>query len=315
MTTGHVAGVLAEHEHSRRSLLVGLAEATHGDAGGLVVANLLVHNAGLLGVAETRLQSVDANAVLSPLGGETLDHVGDSALRRVVEHLGQRVIQALLVVDLGAHRRSDDNRAVLKAGLNPVLSHRLGSVEHTKDVDVEDLVEVIRSELSGRLHHRNTGVRSETGHLAQLLLSLLHSLLDLLSIAHIALVGLDLNTELLGHLSGVLLSVRVRVVEDGHIGASLRSRLADAKTTKCVNANQRLYVHATVATADNNSTRKLDFENHGWDGEPRGSVQGLYTPVWTVPRREGPAYARTRLIEGRRFSIFSATPLPMGSAH
>lgn len=46
------------------------------------------------------LESVDTDAVLSKLGGKTLDHVGGSSLAGVVEDLRQRVVQSLLVVEL-----------------------------------------------------------------------------------------------------------------------------------------------------------------------------------------------------------------------
>lgn len=226
-----VARVLAEQEDSGVGLLGGLAEAAKGNARRLVVADLLVHDTGLLGVAETGLESVDTNAVLSPLSSKTLDHVGHSTLRRVVEHLSERVVQALLVVDVGAHRRGHDNRALLEAGLDPVLRNRLRGVEHTEDVHVEHLVEVLGGELRSGLHNRNTGVGSEGGDLAELGFSLLNGLLNLLSIADVALVCLDLNAELLGDLLGVLLRIRVRAVKDGNVGAGAGSSLADAETT------------------------------------------------------------------------------------
>ena len=231
MATRDVAGILAEQEDSRVGLLGRLAEAAQGHARGLVVADLLVHNAGLLGVAEAGLKGVDTDTVLSPLGSKTLDHVGHSTLRGVVEHLGERVIQTLLVVNGGAHRRRHDDRALLVASLNPVLRNRLGSVEDTKNVHVEHLMEVIRSELRSGLRNRDTSVRNKGGDFAELLSSLLNDLLNLVGIADIALVRLNLDAELLSDLLSVLLRIGVRAVEDGNVRTGAGSSLADAETT------------------------------------------------------------------------------------
>ena len=104
-------------------------------------------------------------------------------------------------------------------------------------------MEVIRSELRGRLDHRDTGVRSKGGDLAELLLSLLNDLLNLVGIADVALVRLDLDAILLGDLSGVLLRVRVRVVEDGNVGTGVGSSLADTETTALLVAENKVFKH------------------------------------------------------------------------
>ena len=266
MATRDVAGILAEQEDSRVGLLGRLAEAAQGHARGLVVADLLVHAAGHLSVAVARLDGVDTDTVFSPLGSKTLDHVGHSTLRGVVEHLGERVVQALLVVDVGAHGRRHDDRALLKASLDPVLRNSLRGVEHTKDVHVEHLVEVIRSELRSGLHNRDTSVRRKGGDLAKLGLSLLDSLLHLVGIADIALVRLNLDAELLSDLLSVLLRIGVRAVEDGNVRTGAGSSLADAETTVWLIPWNKGFenLHATVTTADNNSSSKLDFEDHGY---------------------------------------------------
>lgn len=243
VATRDVARVLAEQEDRGVGLLGRLAEAAQGHARGLVVADLLVHHAGLLSVAEARLEGVDTNAVVLPLTGKTLDHVAHSTLRGVVEHLGERVVQTLLVVNVGAHRRRHNDRALLEAGLDPVLRNRLGSVEDTENVHVEHLVEIIRSELRGGLDHRDTGVRSKGGDLTELLLSLLNDLLNLVGITDIALVCLNLDAILLGDLSGVLLRVRVRVVEDRNVGTGVGSSLADTETTALLVAEDKVFEH------------------------------------------------------------------------
>lgn len=46
------------------------------------------------------LESINSDTVRGPLGSETFDHVGDGSLRRIVEDLSERLVQALLVVDL-----------------------------------------------------------------------------------------------------------------------------------------------------------------------------------------------------------------------
>ena len=99
MATSHVACVLTEQEHTRRTLLMGLAETAHWHARSLVVSDRLVHHTSLLRVAEARLKSIHANLVLGKFSRKTLNHVRSSALRGVVEHLCERIIRALLVVD------------------------------------------------------------------------------------------------------------------------------------------------------------------------------------------------------------------------
>lgn len=46
------------------------------------------------------LQGIDSDRVLGKLGRKTLDHVGGCSLAGVVEDLGERVVEALLVVEL-----------------------------------------------------------------------------------------------------------------------------------------------------------------------------------------------------------------------
>ena len=69
--TSHVAGVLAEQEHTRGTLLMGLTEATHRHSRGLVVTDGFVHDTRLLRVAETRLEGVHTNVVF----GLSLIHI------------------------------------------------------------------------------------------------------------------------------------------------------------------------------------------------------------------------------------------------
>ncbi|KAI3478815.1 hypothetical protein L1887_59219 [Cichorium endivia] len=229
---GHVGSLVGKQQHGGLALLVGLREPAEGDAGGLEVADLGVHARGLLRVAEARLENVDADAVLRPLGGEALAQVGDGTLGRVVEDLGERIIEALLVVDLGRHGRGDDDGALLEARLDPELRGGLGRVEDAEDVGVVDVAEVLRGELHGGLDHRDTGVGKQTRDLAEVVLRLLHGLLDQLGVADVALVRLDLGAVLLGHLLGRLLRLGMRAVEDGHVGARSSHGFAHGETCR-----------------------------------------------------------------------------------
>ena len=92
-------------------------------------------------------------------------------------------------------------------------------------------MEVIRSELRSGLHNRDTSVRNKGGDFAELLSSLLNDLLNLVGIADIALVRLNLDAELFSDLLSVLLRIGVRAVEDGNVRTGAGSSLADAETT------------------------------------------------------------------------------------
>ena len=207
-----------------------LREPAHGDAASLEVPDTLVHTAGLLSVAESRLENVDTDTVLGPLGSKTLAEVGNSTLGRVVEDLSQRLVEALLVVDLRRHGRGDDDGTLLEARLDPKLSDSLGRVEDTENVGVVDVSEVIGGELDGGLNDGNTGVGEETSDLSEIILGLLDGLLDELGITNIALVGLALDAKLLGDLVGGLLSLGVGSVEDGDVGTSVGDSLAHSET-------------------------------------------------------------------------------------
>ena len=127
-------------------------------------------------------------------------------------------------------------------------------------------MEVIRSELRSGLRNRDTSVRNKGGDFAELLSSLLNDLLNLVGIADIALVRLNLDAELFSDLLSVLLRIRVRVVKDCNVRTGAGSSLADAETTVWLIPWNKGFenLHATVTTADNNSSSKLDFEDHGY---------------------------------------------------
>lgn len=80
--------------------------------------------------------------------------------------------------------------------------------------------ETISQKTAGQTGHNILGDKGI--NLAKVLQDLLHQVLALLVLAHVALVGLDLGAVLLGELFDVLLgALLARGVCDGHVGAHL----------------------------------------------------------------------------------------------
>ena len=131
-----------------------------------------------------------------------------------------------------------------------MLGDALACIEDTEHIHVEHFVEVLRRQLQGWLDDRNASVGSKASDLAQLRLGLLNCLLHEFSVTYVTLVSLHLHTVFLRHLLSCLLSVGVRVVEDGYIRTCLSTCLGNGET------------NTTVTTSRDYSAIQFDFKDH-----------------------------------------------------
>lgn len=157
--------------------------------------------ARLVSLDETGVEVVDTDSVRSPLGGEATREVRDGTLRTVVEDLSDGGVD-----DSVGHGRNDDDRTGLLA-LDPEVGGGLSSVEDSENVDVEDLLEVFRSEFESGFDDRDTRVGSDGVDFSEVLFDLSEGRLDLVRVSDVALVSLDGLVVLLGEVGSDFLGV------------------------------------------------------------------------------------------------------------
>ena len=212
--TGHVGAGVADEVDVGTLELLGLTVAAHGDHGEPEVLDLLVDKVGETGVDVAGGDGVDTGKV-APLVGEGAGHVDAAGLGDVVGGLllGE-------VGDVAGHGGGDDEAT--GTALLEVRTDGLGAVEGTGQVGLDDLLPVLDGAVEDTAGGGAAGVGDEGVDLAKLLDHVVDEVLDALPATDVALVGLDLDTVLLGQLLGVLLtSLGAGGVGDGQVGAHL----------------------------------------------------------------------------------------------
>lgn len=212
--TSHVGAGIADQVDIGTLQLLGLAIAVHGDHREPEVLDLLVNEVGQTGVDVARRDAVDTGKV-TPLVGEGLGHVDAASLGDVVGGLllGE-------VGDVARHGRGNDEAA--GSALLEVGANGLGTVEGTSQVGLDNLLPVLDGAVENSAVCSAAGVGDEGINLAELLNDVLNEPLDALPLAHITLVGLDLDAVLLAQLLGVpLAALRSGSVRDGQVGTHL----------------------------------------------------------------------------------------------
>lgn len=212
--TSHVGAGIADQVDIGTLQLLCLAIAIHGDHGEPQVLDLLVNEVGQTGVNVARRDAVDTGKV-APLVGERLGHMDAASLGDVVG--------GLLLGEVGdvARHGGCDNEAT-GATLLEVGADSLGTVEGTSQVGLNNLLPVLDGAVENSAVGSAAGVGDEGIDLAKLLNDVLDESLDALPLAHITLVGLDLDAVLLAQLLGVpLAALRSGSVGDGQVGAHL----------------------------------------------------------------------------------------------
>ena len=174
--------------------------------------DLLVDKVGQARVDVARGDAVDAGEV-APLVGEGLGQVDAAGLGDVVRRLllGE-------VGDVAAHRGGDDEGAGL--ALAEVEADGAGAVEGARQVRVNDLV----PGLDGGVEDARVGGAARVGDedvdAAEVLDHVADELLDVLVVAHVALVGFGFGAVLVLELLAVLdAALGTRRVGDGDVGA------------------------------------------------------------------------------------------------
>lgn len=225
--TGSVGRILREEEDSGSSLFVNLGETTKRYFLALVLTQVGVHVVRLIRLDESRVQIVDSNSVRCPFGGEATRQVRDGTFRRVVEDLSDGRVD-----DGVGHGRDYYDRTLLLA-FDPEVGSGLSSVEHTENVDVEHLLEVVGGEFESGFDDRDTRVGSNGVNRSEVLFDLSESRLDLVRVSDVALVSLDSLVVLLGEVGSDFLGVLGRVVDhgDGSVGIEESFRDTETETT------------------------------------------------------------------------------------
>lgn len=214
ISTSHVRAGIADQVDVGTLQLLGLAIAVHGDHGEPQVLDLLVNKVGQTGVDVAGRDAVDAGKV-APLVGERLGHMDAASLGDVVG--------GLLLGEVGnVTRHGGGNDEAAGAALLEVGANGLGTVEGTSQVCLNNLLPVLDGAVKNSAVGSAAGVGDKGIDLAELLNDILNEPLDALPVAHITLVGLDLDTVLLAQLLGVpLAALRSGSVGDGQISAHL----------------------------------------------------------------------------------------------
>lgn len=119
---------------------------------------------------------------------------------------------------MATHTGGDDEAARL--AFTEVQSHRAGTVVHTRQIRLDDLVPLADGGVEDTCIRGPAGVGDEDVNLAKVRDDVLDELLDLGVVAHVALVRLGLDAVAVGQVFGVLLAaLRTGRVCDGHIGS------------------------------------------------------------------------------------------------
>lgn len=210
----HVSAGIADQVHVSTLQLLGLAVAAHGDHGEPQILSLLVDKVGKAGVNVTGGDAVDTGKV-TPFVGERPGHVDAAGLGDVVGGLFLGVVG-----DVAGHGRGNDEAA--GATLLEVSAHGLGAVEGTRQISLDDLLPVLDGAVENAAAGGAASVGDERVDLAKLLDDVVDESLDALPVAHIALVGPDLDAVLLAQILGVpLAALASGRVGDGQVGAHL----------------------------------------------------------------------------------------------
>lgn len=194
--------------------LLGETVTAHWDHAVPQLLNVLGDEVGKTSVNVSWRDGVDTGKV-APLIGERLGHV-DAA------RLGD-VVRGLLLWEVGnvsGHGRGDDQRS--SATLLEVSTNSLGAVEGTVQVNVDDVVPGLDGAVKDTRVGSSTSVGDEGINLAELLDHVGDELCAVLVLVDLALVGLDLDSVLLGQLLCVLLTtLGAGGVGDGDVGTHL----------------------------------------------------------------------------------------------
>lgn len=194
--------------------------AAHGDHGVPQVLDLLIDKVGETSVDVSGGDAVNTSEV-APLVGEGASHVDAACLGDVVGGLFLREVD-----DVARHRGGDDEGT--SAALLEVVTNGLSAVESTVQIGLDDLLPVTNGSIKDAAVGGTASVGDERVNLAEVLDDVLDETLNALPVTNITLVGLNLDTVLLGQLLGVLLTtLGAGSVGDGevstHLGATTGS--------------------------------------------------------------------------------------------
>lgn len=214
VVTSHVgAGITAQVDVGALELL-GLAMAAHGDHRQPQVLGLLVDKVRQAGVDVSGGNAVHASKV-APLIGQRPCHMDTASLCNVVGSLllGE-------IGDVAGH--GGGNHEASSAALLEVSTNGLGAMESAREVGLNHLFPVLHGSVENTTAGGAAGVGDEGVNLSKVLDDRVDKVLHTFPVAHITLVGLDLDAVFFAELLGVLLAaLRSRRIGDGQIGAHL----------------------------------------------------------------------------------------------
>ena len=197
--------------HIRPLELFGLGITAQRDHAMPHLLHLLIHKVRQPRVNVAGRDAVDASEI-PPLVGQGFGEVDTASLGNVVRRLLLRKVR-----NMSRHGRSDHEGAFLL--LAEVETDGAGAVEGTGQVGVDDLVPGLDARIQDTRVRGPARVGDEDVNPAEIFDHVVDQLLDVLVVAHVALVGLGFGAVLFFQLLGILdAAFSARRVSDGDVG-------------------------------------------------------------------------------------------------